>query len=98
MRPEWQDFKKEFYKNNGLVHHYDTNLNRYVINFKITGFDKDPLISLIIDANKKETVNQDEYYGLNDSDKDYNKYAWSLLNDEIFEKSYKKMQRNVKTV
>jgi len=98
MRPEWQDFNQEFYKKNGLVHHYDTSLNKYVINFKVTGFDRDPLTSLIIEANKKETINQDEYSSLNDSDKNYNKYAWSLLNDEQFEKSYKKMQRNVKTV
>ena len=96
MRPEWQDFNQEFYKKNGLVHYYDTNMNRYVINFKVTGFDRDPLTSLIIEANKKETVNQDEYSSLNDSKKNYNKYAWSLLNDETFEKSYKKMQRNIK--
>ena len=42
-----------FIKKNKLVHRYRNG--KYEINFKFTGFDKDPLTSLIIEA-KKENI------------------------------------------
>ena len=43
-------FKQEFYKKNNLVHQYKNG--KYEINFKVTGFDRDPLTSLIIESKK----------------------------------------------
>jgi hypothetical protein len=84
MPPKWENFNKEFYKKNNLVHYYDQVEGKYNINFKVTGFDRDPLTSLIIEAKKKNMVDKESYESLNDGDKNYNKYAFSLLKDERF--------------
>jgi hypothetical protein len=84
LDPVWENFNQEFYEKNGLVHYYDSHSGKYVINFKTTGFDRDPLTSLIIEARKKETIDKKIYKTLNDSTKNYNKYAWSLLKDSDF--------------
>ena len=55
----------------------------YHINFKITGFDRDPLTSLIIECQKNLYVDKDEAHSIfNKSSKNYNRYAFSLLKDE----------------
>lgn len=84
MEPVWQDFNQEFYEKNGLVHKYDPVEGKYNINFKVTGFDRDPLTSLIIEAKKERTIDPDSYDSLNDSPLNYNRYAWSLLKDPYF--------------
>jgi hypothetical protein len=84
MDPEWKNFNQNFYKENGLVHYYDPREGKYNINFKVTGFDRDPLTSLIIEARKKETVIREEYKSLNDSFLNHNQYAWSLMRDKDF--------------
>ncbi len=91
MEPIWQNFNQQFYKDHNLVHFYDSVEGKYNINFKVTGFDRDPLTSLIIEARKKETIHKDNYESLNDSPLNYNRYAWSLLKDEEFYKKNKKM-------
>ena len=85
-KPEWHDLNQEYYRKNDLVHYYDEKEKRYKINFNITGFDRDPLTSLIIEARKKQTIQKDKYASLNNSDLNYNKYAWSLLGDHEFSK------------
>jgi hypothetical protein len=92
MDPVWQDFNQDFYKKNGLIHYYDTEKSKYIINFEVTGFDRDPLTSLIIEARKKETVEQSGYKSLNESKENYNQYAWSLMRDEVFAEKYEKMK------
>lgn len=87
--PVWHDLNQEYYKNNGLVHYYDSVQGKYIINFKVTGFDRDPLTSLIIEARKKYTIDKNKYKSLNESDQNYNRYAWSLLKDEDFAKRNK---------
>tara|TARA_B100000579_G_C22835826_1_gene858665 strand:+ start:1659 stop:2537 length:879 start_codon:yes stop_codon:yes gene_type:complete len=82
--PEWRDLNQDYYKENGLVHYYDTKKGKYIINFKITGFDRDPLTSLIIEARKKTTIDKNNYSSLNESNLNYNRYAWSLLRDKEF--------------
>jgi SAM-dependent methyltransferase len=84
MDPIWRNFNQKFYKENNLVHYYDSVEGKYNINFKVTGFDRDPLTSLIIEARKKETIDLKKYESLNDSKQNYNKYAWSLMKDEVF--------------
>ena len=53
MKPVWQIFNQNFYAENNLIHYYDIIEGKYKINFKVTGFDRDPLTSLIIEARKK---------------------------------------------
>tara|TARA_B100002051_G_scaffold276634_1_gene326378 strand:- start:13146 stop:14018 length:873 start_codon:yes stop_codon:yes gene_type:complete len=96
LDPVWHDLNQKFYKENGLVHHYDPKLKKYIIDFKVTGFDRDPLTSLIIEARKKETVDQNEYKSLNESKDNHNRYAWSLLNDATFIENYEKIKTSIK--
>ena len=86
LDPVWQDLNQEFYNKHGLSHYYDSKEGKYVINFKITGFDRDPLTSLIIEAKKNETIDINKHESLNESTLNYNRYAWSLLKDEEFSK------------
>jgi len=58
MQPIWKNFNQSFYKDNNLIHEYDPVEGVYNINFKVTGFDRDPLTSLIVEARKKETIDK----------------------------------------
>jgi len=98
MEPEWQNFNQDFYKKNNLVHYYDSDEGKYNINFKVTGFDRDPLTSLIIEARKKETIDKSTYQSLNDSPLNYNKYASSLMKDEAFLEKHNKMMLSVNPI
>ena len=81
MEKKWQNLNKEFYRKNRLIHEY--NDGRYNINFFITGFDRDPLTSLIVEAKKVKNVSPDEVPDLNgDKASNYNRYGFSLLYDE----------------
>jgi len=82
--PSWQDLNQEFYKKHNLIHYYDKNTGKYNINFKITGFDRDPLTSLIVECRKRHAINKKEYKSLNESNKNYNRYGQSLLKDKRF--------------
>jgi len=84
LEPEWQDFNKAFYGENNLVHYYDDKTGKYDINFEVTGFDRDPLTSLIVEARKEKSVNKDKFQSLNFSEKNYNRYGQSLLKDTNF--------------
>ena len=53
---------------------------KYEINFTVSGFDRDPLTSLIIEAKKKSFVGKIEANALfNESLENYNRYGRSLL-------------------
>ncbi len=84
LGPVWQNLNQAFYKKHGLVHHYDEKAGRYEINFKVTGFDRDPLTSLIIEAKKDRHIDVLSYKSLNNSTENYNRYAFSLLKDAQF--------------
>jgi SAM-dependent methyltransferase len=76
----WQEFNPEFYKKNNLQH--ELIEGTYHINFKVTGFDRDPLTSLIIECEKKDYVSrQDAHKIFNLGQDNYNRYAYSLLKD-----------------
>ena len=98
MRPVWQNFNQSFYKSNDLTHYYDSDEGKYIINFKVTGFDRDPLTSLIIEAKKYSTIDEKSYKSLNDSQENYNKYAWSLLKDKDFSKKNTAILKAAKTI
>ena len=95
MKKKWENFNQDFYKKNNLVHCYDSVKGKYNINLKVTGFDRDPLTSLIIEAKKKETIDKNTYQSLNDSPLNYNKYAWSLMKDKDFLEKHNKMMSSV---
>ena len=80
----WQDLNQEFYKKNNLVHFYDAKSGKYNINFKITGFDRDPLTSLIVECRKKYHIDKNKYQSLNESTENYNRYGQSLMKDKKF--------------
>jgi len=95
MEKKWENFNQDFYKKNNLVHYYDPVKGEYDINFKVTGFDRDPLTSLIIEARKKETIDKSTYQSLNNSPLNYNQYAWSLMKDKDFLEKHNKMMSAV---
>jgi SAM-dependent methyltransferase len=87
--PIWQDLNQEFYKKNNLIHYYDEINGKYNINFKITGFDRDPLTSLIVECRKSYDIDKNQYKSLNESNKNYNRYGQSLLKDKRFQLKHK---------
>ena len=74
----------KFYKKNNLIHKYEKG--SYKVNFKITGFDKFPHISLIIEAKKKIDFKLTKKNNINFSKLNYNRYGTSLMEDKIFAK------------
>jgi len=82
LENKWQNLNNEFYRNNNLVHKYSNGT--YDINFTVEGFDRDPLTSLIIEAEKVADFELTEFTNLNhENAKNYNSYAFSLLEDKI---------------
>lgn len=86
--PIWHNLNRDFYENNQLIHYYDDKSGKYNINFKLTGFDRDPITSLIIECRKGHHVMKDEYISLNESNTNFNRYGRSLLKDGIFLRKY----------
>ena len=82
-KPIWNDLNQKFYKKNKLVHKLVKG--KYKINFKVTGFDRDPLTSLIIEAKKIKNISKKiAHKKFNISMKNYNRYAYSLLSHSDF--------------
>ena len=91
MKPKWQNLNEKFYKKNGLIHKLVKN--SYKKNFKLTGFDKAPIQSLFIEAKKVKYVNKQKANKIfNYSTKNYNKYAFSLLQDKSFIRRLKSLK------
>ena len=88
-KPVWRNLNKSFFKRNKLVHKLVKG--KYIINFDLSGFDRDPETSLIIEAKKVKNVSvQTVENFFNKSKKNYNIYAKSLLVDRKFTKSLKR--------
>ena len=98
LDPVWQDLNQAFYKKNGLVHYYDAKSGKYNINFKMTGFDRDPLTSLIVECRKKDHIDKDSYESLNDSLENYNRYGQSLLKDKKFSLKYNALRESSRNI
>ena len=86
--PKYQNLNNKFYKKNNLTHEYKNG--KYKINFKFTGFDKDPITSLIIEAKKYKYKKITKNNNINFSGKNYNNYAFSLLSNNKVRKSLNK--------
>lgn len=83
FKPAWKNLNQKLYNKHGLVHKLIKG--KYKINFKVTGFDRDPITSLIVEAKKIKNVNKkkiDNYF--NQSKHNYNRYSRSLLKDKNF--------------
>ena len=94
LKSEWQDLNQEFYARNDLVHRLVDG--KYEINFKVSGFDRDPLTSLIVEARKSFKVSPEQANSLyNESQLNYNRYAWSLLRDPSFTSRLESMNVSV---
>ena len=91
LDPVWQSFNQNFYARNGLIHKLSEG--KYEINFRVSGFDRDPYTSLIIEATKQTYVNKVEANKMyNNSPDNYNRYAWSLLSDPDFANKLKTLE------
>ncbi len=77
---KYNNLNNKFYKKNNLIHTYKNG--KYKINFKFSGFDKDPLTSLIIEAKKDKFIKIKKKNNINLSTKNYNNYAFSLLHNK----------------
>jgi len=84
---KYQNLNNKFYKKSKLVHEYKNG--KYKINFKFTGFDKDPLTSLIIEAKKVNYKPINKSNDINFSKNNYNEYAFSLLFNKDVKKTLK---------
>jgi len=79
-KPEWNNLNQKFYKENNLIHQFNQASGKYEINFKLTGFDRDPLTSLIVECKKERTT--DKNIKFTNSFNNYNRYGLSLLKDK----------------
>lgn len=85
---KWQTLNKKFYKKNGLIHEYKNG--HYHINFSITGFDRSPITSLIVEAKKNKNMTIEEVLDINGEEAlNYNRYGFSLLYDEEVKRKLK---------
>jgi SAM-dependent methyltransferase len=83
LPPVWKNMNAKFYKEHNLQHELIDGV--YHIDFTVTGFDKCPVLSLIIECEKQEYVNQKKAHELfNKTQENYNRYAYSLLQDSSF--------------
>lgn len=81
LPPVWRELNQKFYARHNLVHRLVDG--RYEINFKLTGFDRDPVVSLIVEARKKQYIDKEQADKIfNQSLENYNRYGRSLLRDQ----------------
>ena len=97
LQDHWQELNQDFYARNNLVHRLVDG--KYEINFQLTGFDRNPLTSLIVEATKVSNTSAKQAHSLyNDSTQNYNKYAWSLLTDPAFSSKLESLDVSVSPV
>lgn len=77
--PVWQNLNQEFYKKHNLVNRYNPKKKIYETNFVLTGFDRNPVMSLIVEAKKEADKEK-----LDIKDIHNYKYSQSLLDDKSF--------------
>lgn len=83
FEPKWEALNPNFFKKHGLIHEMKNGV--YNCNFTLCGFDRDPNTSLIVEAKKGHTIDAAEIEEkFNLSNKNYNRYSYSLLFDNGF--------------
>lgn len=88
---KYNNLNNKFYKKNNLIHEYRNG--KYTINFKFSGFDKDPKTSLIVEAKKNKYIKINKKNDINYNSKNYNNYAFSLLNEKNFKKKLEYLKK-----
>ncbi len=90
MKPEWQDLNKKFFEKHDLINQYNPKKKMYETNFILTGFDRDPVTSLIVEAKKEKNIDSLNIKDLRNYD-----YGRSLLDDKIFQNKYDSMKKMI---
>ena len=93
MESKWQDLNKKFFDKHGLINQYNPERKMYETNFVLTGFDRDPSTSLIVEAKKEKDVDSIQIKDL----RNYN-YSKSILGNEKFQKKYENMKEMVNLI
>mgnify|MGYP006112815537 CR=1 FL=1 len=88
MEPKWQDLNKQFFQSHGLINQYNPQKKTYETNFILSGFDRDPITSLIVEAKKEKDIDSLEIQDLRNYD-----YSRSILDDEIFQSKYENIKK-----
>ena len=95
INTKWENLNPKFLKKNNLKNYYDYKKKKYVNNFKLTGFDRDPTYSLIIEAKKKINITRKKLtftYSSNNN----NLYGQTIISDKKIAKKLK-ILKNIKT-
>jgi SAM-dependent methyltransferase len=87
MESKWQDLNKKFFDKHGLVNQYNPERKMYETNFVLTGFDRDPSTSLIVEAKKEMDVDSIQIKDVRNHN-----YSQSILDNEKFQKKYENMK------
>jgi len=88
MESKWQDLNKQFFQSHGLINQYNPQKKTYETNFILTGFDRDPITSLIVEAKKEKDIDSLQIQDLRNYD-----YSRSILDDEIFQSKYENIKK-----
>ena len=88
MEPKWQDLNKKFFDKHKLINQYNPDKKIYETNFVLTGFDRDPSTSLIVEAKKEKDVDSIQIKDV----RNYN-YSQSILDDKKFQKKYENFRK-----
>ena len=91
MKPKWINLNQKLYKKYGLINKYNPKKHKYETNFILTGFDRSPIMSLIVEAKKIRNVKK-----LDIKDFDNYIYSRSLLDNKEFRKKCKKLSIDVR--
>lgn len=88
MEPKWQDLNKKFFDEHGLINQYNPEKKMYETNFVLTGFDRDPSTSLIVEAKKEKDIDSIQIKDVRNHN-----YSQSILDNEKFQKKYKNIRK-----
>ena len=88
MEPKWQDLNKKFFDEHGLINQYNPEKKMYETNFVLTGFDRDPSTSLIVEAKKEKDIDSIQIKDVRNHN-----YSQSILDNEKFQKKYENIRK-----
>lgn len=92
INTKWENLNPKFLKKNNLMNYYDYKKKKYVNNFKLTGFDRDPTYSLIIEAKKKTNIMRKKLT-FTYSRKNNNLYGQTIINEKKIAKKLRILRK-----
>jgi len=93
MEPKWQDLNKKFFDKHKLINQYNPDKKMYETNFVLTGFDRDPSTSLIVEAKKEKDVKSIQIKDIRNHN-----YSQSILDNEKFQNKCENMKKMVNLI